>query len=62
MIWEQFASVLHVLYQVVGDFRSSLEVHMHVQHADVYVFYVYMQHSVPSCQTCHALSSQGAVY
>jgi hypothetical protein len=36
MIWERHASVLHMFYKVFGDFRSKLEVHMHVSYADVY--------------------------
>jgi hypothetical protein len=38
MTWERYASVLPAFYKVVGNFRSSLEVHMHGQYADFYAF------------------------
>jgi hypothetical protein len=37
MTWEQYASVVHVLCKVFGDFKSKLEVQMHVSYADFYV-------------------------
>jgi methionine synthase II (cobalamin-independent) len=36
MTWERYASVLYAFYLVFGDFRSKLEVHMHVSYADFY--------------------------
>jgi hypothetical protein len=66
MTWERHASVLRVFYKGFGDIRSKirskLEVRMNVSYADFYDVYVYLQYSVPSCQTCRAFSSQGVMH
>jgi hypothetical protein len=42
MTWERYASSLHLVYTVFGDFRPKLEAHMHVSFSDLYVWFINM--------------------
>jgi hypothetical protein len=69
MTWEQRASVVNVFYNVLKNVRSSLEVHVHEQHADLCIceciFTVTglsmtkQQHLVDQLENCVKLTRNG---